>query len=77
MQGGKAVLGLKVTLKLLRQKKLSKVMISENCPGNTRACVMKYCTLVNIPCEELAMKSDDLGNACKKPFSISVLGQKE
>ncbi|MFH1510299.1 MAG: ribosomal L7Ae/L30e/S12e/Gadd45 family protein [Candidatus Woesearchaeota archaeon] len=77
IQSGKAVVGLKVTLKLLRKAKLKKVMLSTNCPQATKASVTKYCSLANIPCEVLPMTSDELGNACKKPFLISVLSQKE
>lgn len=75
IEGKKAVLGTKNTLKGLKLGKLSKVYITSNCPANVRKDIEHYSRLAKIPVVEMSYPNDELGVLCKKPYSISVLSQ--
>jgi large subunit ribosomal protein L30e len=71
---GKVVIGTDRTLKSLRKGLLAKVFLASNTKEETRQSIVKYAELAGVKVEILDVPNDELGTACKKPFSISVIG---
>jgi large subunit ribosomal protein L30e len=70
----KLVLGTGRTMKQLRIGKLSKVILSSNCPEDVSDDIENYAKLAGTKVARLKMPNDELGVLCKKQFPISVLG---
>lgn len=70
----KLVIGTSVTLKKLKAGKIEKVLLSSNCPENIRNDFESYGRMAKVEIMLLKYPNDELGDICKKPFSISVLG---
>jgi ribosomal protein L30E len=64
--------GTEKTLKLLRNGKIKKVFISSNCSDPVKQTIKHYAKMNNIEVVQLELPNDEIGLACKKPFSISV-----
>ncbi len=75
LKSNKLVLGTERTLKELRQGNISKIYISKNIPKKIRAEIMNYSKLSDIGVVNLKYTNEYIGEICKKPFSVSVLGQ--
>ncbi len=69
----KLVLGTDETLKLLRQKKVQKVLLTANVDPKVRDDAERLCKLAGVECQMIVQKSDEVGAICKKPFAISVV----
>lgn len=69
----KLVVGTEVAMKSLKQGKVKKVFVSSNCPNNIKEDIMHYAKVFGSEVEVLDVSNEDLGVACKKPFSVSVL----
>lgn len=69
----KLAIGTDQTMKNLKQGKVKKVYLSANCPKNVKEDVEHYAKKFGSEVEVLDVRNDELGVACKKPFSISVL----
>lgn len=69
----KLVLGADETLKLLRQKKVQKVLLTANVDPAVRENAERLCKLAGVECQMIVQKSDEVGAICKKPFAISVV----
>ena len=69
------ILGTEKVLKELRIGKLSKVYVSNNAPENIRADLTKYGKLTKVEIVNLKFSNEEIGEICKKPFLISILGQ--
>ncbi len=65
--------GTEKTLKMLRNGKVKKVFISSNCSETVKQTINHYAKMSNIEVIQLELPNDEIGLACKKPFSISVL----
>lgn len=65
--------GTEKTLKMLRNGKVKKVFVSSNCPETVKQTITHYAKMNNIEVVQLELPNDEIGLACKKPFSISVL----
>lgn len=76
LKSGKAVIGTEETMKELKKGKLSRVLVSSNCPQSVRSTIKRYAKEVNEQLEvrELEKTNNELGAICKKPFSISIIG---
>ena len=70
---GKLVLGTARTLKQLKTGKAQKVYLAKNCSKTAREDVQHYASLGRVEVTELEMLGDELGAACRKQFSITVL----
>lgn len=70
----KVVIGSERTLKNLKLGKISKVLISSNCPARVEKSIMHYSALSGAEAVKLKYANEELGVICKKPFSISMLG---
>ena len=70
----KLIMGKEETIKALKTGSVTKVFLAENCDASIKDDVDYYAGLANVTVEQLEMKNDELGDYCKKPFSISVIG---
>lgn len=71
---GNLVIGLKSVMSAVRQGNLSDVIISSNCPKSLIDEVSHTAKLSEIPVINFEGDSSDLGEICRKPFHIAVLG---
>ena len=74
---GKVFLGANSTVKNAKIGKVKLVVITANCPQNTREEIEYYCKLSNIPSIAYNGSSLDLGAVCGKPFMVSALAIRE
>lgn len=74
LDANKLVIGSKRSLKMLREGKLSDVLLASNCTESMDETFQKYGALAGAEIKKLIIPSDELGIICKKPFAISVLG---
>ncbi|MFH1506591.1 MAG: ribosomal L7Ae/L30e/S12e/Gadd45 family protein [archaeon] len=70
----KLLFGADRALKSLRKGLLEKVYIASNTKEETKKSIIDYAKLSGAKVEELKIPNDELGTACRKPFSISVIG---
>ncbi|MFH2027964.1 MAG: ribosomal L7Ae/L30e/S12e/Gadd45 family protein [Nanoarchaeota archaeon] len=70
----KVIIGTDKTLKGLRAGKMSKIVLSLNCPEDVENDINHYSKISNVKVVKLDIPNDELGIVCKKPYSISVLG---
>ncbi|HLC37690.1 MAG TPA: ribosomal L7Ae/L30e/S12e/Gadd45 family protein [Candidatus Nanoarchaeia archaeon] len=68
------IIGTDRILKNLKSGKLKKVFLASNCKEETKKDVGYYAKLSNVEVVNLDIPNDELGLACKKQFSISILG---
>lgn len=73
----KVFIGTDQTIKNLKLGKVSRVMITKNCPADVREDIKHYAGLSQAEVVELNVPNDELGVMCRKPFLISVLGVKK
>ena len=74
---GNLVIGLKSVMSAVRQGNLSDVVISLNCPKSIIDEVSHTAKLSEVPVIIFDGDSSDLGEICRKPFNIAVLGISE
>ena len=65
--------GADITIKMLKTGKLGEVFMASNCPARIKKDLRHFCNIANVKLNELEESNEELGNICKKPFSISVL----
>ena len=75
LKSKKLIIGTERTAKELKLGKLVKVYLSKNSPKSVRADLSHYGKLSSIEVVNLKYSNEEIGEICKKPFSISVLGQ--
>ena len=71
------VIGSEETLKAIKNNELEKVFLASNAPENLKGDINQYASIANIQVEMLSIPNDELGTICKKPFSITCIGQKK
>ncbi len=69
----KAVLGAKITLKLLRKHQLTKIYLAANAASVYEEDIRYYAQISGVTVEKLPLTAEEMGILCKKPFFISVL----
>jgi len=74
LEKGIILLGQSVVLKHLKQGKLSKIVLAHNAPIKLKKEIVPLCDLSGVECQELKRDSADLGAACRRSHSVSVLG---
>lgn len=74
MKSGKTTLGLKSTLKSLRQGKTKLVVLANNCPPLVRSQIEYYCLLAKCNVHHFQGNNIELGTACGKYFRCACLG---
>jgi len=74
LKTNKLVIGTEKTLKLIRTKALERIYLAKNCPDDAKDSILRYAKLAGIETILLDTYNDELGDICKKPFFISVVG---
>jgi len=67
-------LGTNEVLRKLRLGGIKKVFVSKNCPNDLLESIKKYAEFAKVDVIKLKLSNEQLGTACKKPFSISIIG---
>jgi ribosomal protein L30E len=70
------VIGADRVLKAVKNKSLVKVFLASNAPEALVKDIEYYASLTKVEVEKLPIPNDELGIACKKPFSIVAIGMK-
>ena len=73
LTSNKLVIGSDRTLSLLRQNKLSAIILSSNCSEKIKAEIEHYSAMQKLEIEHSKHNNEELGTICKKPFPISIL----
>jgi|TARA_Y100000034_G_scaffold133156_1_gene197903 large subunit ribosomal protein L30e len=68
----KVKIGSEVTIKAIRDGNAKEVFISSNCPNELKKRLEKYCEISKCKINLLKENSKELGDICKKPFSINI-----
>ena len=71
------VIGADKTIKGLKIGKFLKIYLASNCSDQMRDDIGHYAEIAGVEVVEAGIPNDELGNVCKKPFSISVMGLKK
>lgn len=69
----KLVIGKASVLKNLRQGKAETVYTAENCPDELRQELDHLAGISGIEVKNTGLQNTELGDVCKKPFSIAVI----
>lgn len=67
------VLGMKMTLRRLREGKAKTVFLASNCSEDVARTIEYYAKLLKIEVVKLDMSNEEIGTMCKKQFAISML----
>jgi len=70
---GRVAVGTAKSMKALKRGEAKLVITSSNCPTNVTADIEHYSKLAGIPVHLFAGDSGELGLACGKPFTVSVV----
>jgi large subunit ribosomal protein L30e len=70
----KLVIGGDEVMKGLRGGSFSKIYLAANCPEQLKADIEHYASISGVEIIETGIQNEELGDICKKPFSISVMG---
>ncbi|HLC73515.1 MAG TPA: ribosomal L7Ae/L30e/S12e/Gadd45 family protein [Candidatus Nanoarchaeia archaeon] len=65
--------GSDITIKMIKTGKVTEVYVASNCLERIKKDLRHYCGIANIKLNEIEESNEELGNICKKPFSVSVL----
>jgi ribosomal protein L30E len=71
---GNLVIGADKTLKGLRTGQFSKIYLAANCPDVLKKDIEQYASMADVEVVDTGIQNDELGDICKKPFSIAVMG---
>jgi ribosomal protein L30E len=72
IEGDKAVYGINETLKLIKKKSISEVILASNIPEEIRKRIVE----TKIEIKECGQNNKELGEIAKKFFNLSVIGVK-
>lgn len=70
---GKVSLGAKSSIRLLKSKKISAIILAKNCPDNIKEEVLHLSKIARVPVFVYSGTNFELGGVCEKPFPVSVL----
>ena len=70
---GKLVLGSKNVIRLLLNGTAKLIILSNNCPRETKERIIYYCKLAGVSYRVTEISGLELGAACRKPFNVSAL----
>jgi ribosomal protein L30E len=74
LKENKLVFGKDEVMKGLRSGRFSKIYFASNCPAALRDDVTHYASIAGVEMAEVGLQNVELGDVCKKPFSIAVIG---
>ena len=70
----KMIVGTKRTLKGLKAGTIKKVYVAKNCDEEVKESINYYSKIGGVEIIQLDMPNDELGDICKKTFSVSIIG---
>ncbi len=70
----KLIIGADVTTKALKKGKLETVYMASNTRADIARDLENYGKISGVEVIKLTLSNNELGTACKKPYSISVIG---
>lgn len=73
----KLIIGYNNVESAVQDKQTSQVIVASNAEDSRSKRMTRYCKLSDIECSLVDLRNDQLGNACRKPFSISFLAVKK
>ena len=73
----KLVIGGNSVVRGLRSGTFSKIYFAANCSEQLREDIERYASIANVEIVDTGIQNTELGDICKKPFAISVLGLKK
>ena len=76
LEKNKAVLGTERTMKKLKSGEIKKIFTASNCPENIKKDLQHYSKISEVEIIETDYTNEMLGEICKKPFFISLIGVK-
>lgn len=68
------VIGADETMKGLRTGRFEKVYLASNCSERLREDIGHHAGIAGVEVVDTGIVNDELGDICKKPFSIAVMG---
>jgi len=74
LKENKLVMGTDETVKGLKLGKIATVYMTANCPENLKADIEHYTKIGGVEIIDLTMTNEELGDLCKRPHFISVMG---
>ena len=74
LKEGKLVVGADETIKGLKTGKFTKIYLAENCPEVLKGDLTRYAGMGGVEVVETGVPNTELGDICKKPFAIAVMG---
>jgi large subunit ribosomal protein L30e len=77
VKSGRAFYGSNQAIKAIKSGRIVALILSSNCPTESRKKLEKYATQSSVPVINYAGTGRDLGIACRKPFSVSILAVRE
>lgn len=73
----KLVIGSNNINKCLKKDSLSTVIYASNCPEKTKKYLKHHASISNIKIKEFDGTSQKMGEVCRKPFNIILIGIKK
>ena len=73
----KLVIGTDKVLKGLKSGIISKVFLATNCPAQLKSDIEHYAGISEVEVVDTGLQNEELGDICKRPFSIAVMGLKK
>jgi len=69
----KVIFGANETIKNLKNGKVKRVFIANNCPEEIKKDLEYYCKISKVEIVELNQPNDEVALICKKNFPVSVI----
>jgi large subunit ribosomal protein L30e len=73
VRSGKVVIGTKRSLNAIKRGEAKLVIVATNCPPDVLSDVDYYTKLVKVPVHRFGKDGRELGLACGKPFTVSMV----
>ncbi|MBW2997247.1 ribosomal L7Ae/L30e/S12e/Gadd45 family protein [Candidatus Woesearchaeota archaeon] len=73
----KLIIGADETVKLLKAGAISRVYLAANCPAQLKQDIEHYAGIGEVEVVDTGLQNEELGDICKKPFKIAVMGLKK
>ena len=77
LETDKVLFGKETTMKALKLGQLQKLFLTSNLDAESLKDVDYYSSISPVETEVLKMTNEELGNFCRKSFSISMIGIKK
>ncbi|MBW2968326.1 ribosomal L7Ae/L30e/S12e/Gadd45 family protein [Candidatus Woesearchaeota archaeon] len=68
------IMGTERTVKALREGTVEKIFLASNCSEDVRESITHYAEISGAEVVDAGLQNDELGDICKRPHPIAVLG---